>query len=150
MRPAASDRPTRSISSIAAALRLGLGQAVHAGLKAHVLARGQERVERRLLERHADRVADVRPVAHDVVAGNPGGAGGGREERREHVDGGRLAGAVGAQEAVDLAGLDLEVDAVDRPRALLELADEGLDLDSVLVRIPHIPILSIFESFNYR
>ena len=34
---------------IAAALRLGAGEAVHAGLEAHVLTRSQERVERRLL-----------------------------------------------------------------------------------------------------
>ena len=115
-----------------------------------MLTRRQERVERRLLQGHADRIADGRPVAHDVVTRHPGGAGGGREQRGEHVDGGRLAGAVGPQEAVDLAGLDLEVDAVDRPWALLEFTNEALHLDPVLVRIRHIPILSIFESFNYR
>jgi hypothetical protein len=46
------------------------------------------------------------------------------------VHGRRLAGAVRAEEAVDLARRDLEVDAVDRARALLELADEALDLSS--------------------
>jgi hypothetical protein len=58
------------------------------------------------------------------------------------VDRGRLAGAVRAEEAVDLAGLDRQLDAVDRARSLLELLDEALDLDAVvswfghLVRIP--------------
>ena len=45
----------------------------------------------------------------------------GREQRRQHVHGRRLPGAVRAEEAVDLAGRDREVDPVDGPRALLEL-----------------------------
>jgi hypothetical protein len=48
------------------------------------------------------------------------------------VDGGRLAGAVGAEEAVDLTGLDSQVDAGDRSRTVLELAFEALDLDAVV------------------
>ena len=46
------------------------------------------------------------------------------------MDGRRLAGAVRPEEAVDLAGLDVQVDPVDRPD-VLELANEALDLDSV-------------------
>ena len=57
---------------------------------------------------------------------------GGRQQRGEHQHGGRLAGAVGAQEAVDLAGLHAQVDAVDGARPVLELADEALDLDAVV------------------
>ena len=48
---------------VAAAQRVRLGQPVHPGLQAHVLAGGQERVERRLLQRDADRVADLGPLA---------------------------------------------------------------------------------------
>ena len=48
---------------VAAAQRLGLRDPVHPGLQAHVLARGQELVERRLLQRDADRVADLRALA---------------------------------------------------------------------------------------
>ena len=118
---------------IAAPLRIRLGQPVHPGLKAHVLASGEERVERGLLERDADRVADVGALADHVVARDPGGARGGGQERRQHVDRRRLACAVRAEKAVDLAGLHLEVDPVDRPRALLELADEAFDFDSVVV-----------------
>ena len=55
---------------VAAAQRLGLRDPVHPGLQAHVLARGQELVERRLLEGDADRVADVGPLLDDVVAGD--------------------------------------------------------------------------------
>ena len=51
------------------------------------------------------------------------------------MDGGRLAGAVGAEEAVDLARGDREVDPVDRPRPLLELPHEALDLDPVVARM---------------
>ena len=47
----------------------------------------------------------------------------------EHQHGGRLAGAVRAEEAVDLARGRSQVDAVDRPRAFLELPDEALGLD---------------------
>ena len=53
------------------------------------------------------------------------------EDPRQHLHRRRLARAVRAEEAVDLAGRDLEVDAVDRARALLELADEPLGLDRV-------------------
>ena len=56
---------------VAAALRLGLGDPVHPGLQAHVLAGGQERVERRLLEGDADRVADRGALLDDVVARRP-------------------------------------------------------------------------------
>ena len=41
------------------------------------------------------------------------GAAGGREQAGEHLDGGGFAGAVGAEEAEELAGLDGEVDVVD-------------------------------------
>ena len=54
---------------------------------------------------------------------------GGREQGRQHVHRRRLAGAVRAEKAVDLARLDPQVDPVDRPD-VLELPDEALDLDS--------------------
>ena len=48
-----------------------------------------------------------------------------------------LPGAVRPEEAVDLAGLDAQVDAVDRARALLELPDEALRLDGGVGHAPH-------------
>jgi hypothetical protein len=52
------------------------------------------------------------------------------------VHGRRLAGAVGAKEAVDLARGHREVDRVDRARAFLELPDELLGLDRGLAHRP--------------
>ncbi len=82
------------------------GMPCRPGLQPQVLAPGQHRVERDLLERRADRRAHGRALAQDVVAGDAGAAGGRRQQRREHLDRRRLAGAVRPEEPVDLAGLD--------------------------------------------
>ncbi len=102
---------------VAPARRVGLGQAVHSRLEAHVVARREELVERRLLQRDADRVANRRALLDDVVARDPRGARGRGQERGEHVDGGRLARAVGPEKAVDLARLDLAGRCRRRPAA---------------------------------
>ena len=133
MRSAASASPTRSISASPRGAALGLGDALQRGLQLHVLAARQQRVQRGLLQRGADRGAHGGALADDVVARHARRARGGRQQRGEHQDGGGLAGAVGAEEAVDLAGLDAQVDAVDGARAVLELADEALHLDAVVV-----------------
>ena len=112
---------------------VGLRQGLERGLQAQVLAAGQERVEGSLLECRADPRPHLRPFVDNVETGHAGGARGRREQRREHVHSRRLAGAVGAEEAVDLARGDREVDGVDRARALFELADELLGLDRGLV-----------------
>ena len=104
-------------------------QAVERGLEAQVVARGEERVERRLLQRGADRAPHLRALARDVEAADRGRARGRRQQRRQHVDGRRLARAVRAEEAVDLAGRHVQVDLVDRLRPLLELLREGLSAD---------------------
>ena len=57
--------------------------------------------------------AHLRALLDDVVAGDARRAGGRRQQRRQHVHGRRLAGAVRAEEAVDLAGRDGQVDPVD-------------------------------------
>jgi hypothetical protein len=103
--------------------------AVQRHLQLEVVAPREQRVERGLLERCADRAPDARPLANDVVAAHPRRPGGRRQQRREHVHGRRLARAVRAEEAVDLARGDREVDPVDRARALLELLDELFGLD---------------------
>ena len=104
-------------------------QRLQARLQPQVLAAGEQRIERGLLQRGADRLAHLRPLLHDVEAADARDAGGRRQQRRQHQHGRRLAGAVRAEEAVDLARRDGEVDAVDRARALLELPDEALRLD---------------------
>src|ERR1700680_1090613 len=51
--------------------------------------------------------------AHNVVSGDGGGAGGGRQDGGEHAQGSCLAGAVGAQQSIDAARQATESDAVD-------------------------------------
>jgi hypothetical protein len=95
-------------------------------VQAQVLRGGQVAVERRVLEDEADVAADVVSLAHDVVAGDARAARGGAREGAEHVDGRRLAGAVGSEEPEDLAGGDLEAHAphgLDLAEGLLEVGD---------------------------
>src|SRR5216683_449243 len=49
----------------------------------------------------------------DVVAADEGGAVGGFQDGGEHAQGGGFAGAVGAEQAVDAAGLAAETDVID-------------------------------------
>ena len=55
-------------------------------------------------------------LVDDVVAEHPGAAGIGADQRRQHADRRRLAGAVGAEHAVDGAAAHGQVDAVDGAR----------------------------------
>ena len=70
-------------------------------------------------------------VADDGVAGDDGVAAAGLQQAGEHGDGGALAGAVGAEQAEDLALVDVEADAVDGQHALgrVVLLAQLLDLD---------------------
>ena len=95
-----------------------------------MLTTGEVRVERRFLERRADDLPHRRPLPDDVIAADGRRACGRREQRREHVHRRRLARTVGAEKAVDLARVDVQIDAVDRTRALLELTDEAVGLDA--------------------
>ena len=56
---------------------LRLAEAVQRALQAHVLAAGQVWIERRLLQRGADRAPHLRALVHDVKAGHAGCARGG-------------------------------------------------------------------------
>ena len=98
---------------VGAGAPLVAGEAVERGLQPQVLAPGQEGVERGLLQRRADGRADPRALLHDVEAGDARGTGRGREQGGQHVHRRRLAGAVRAEEPVDLTGLDAQVDPVD-------------------------------------
>ena len=118
---------------VAAAATLRLRHPVKGGLKPHVLARRQMRIERRLLQRRPDRLADLAPLLGDVEPAHRRPSVGGRQQGRQHQHRRRLARAVGAEEAVDLAGVDVQVDAVDRARPLLELLDEAVDPDRSVI-----------------
>jgi hypothetical protein len=97
-----------------------------------VLAPRQEVVERRLLQRGADPAAHLRALGRDVEAGHRGAPGRRWQQRGEHVDRRRLAGSVGAEEAVDLTALHVKLDAVDRADGTLELPDEAFRRDAVV------------------
>ena len=88
-----------------------------------VVASAQVRVERRSL--------DQRPDAGQV-AGLPGGAaeqphltGRRPDESQQHAQGGRLAGAVGSEESIDLARADLEVQGVDGGQRAVPLGESS-------------------------
>ena len=93
------------------------GHAVQLRVQPHVLLGGEVAVERRVLEDQADVASHRVPFADDVVAPDGGRAAGGTHERAQHADGGRLPGAVWAQEAERLAAAHLEVDAATASRS---------------------------------
>ena len=118
-----------------APLDLVAAQAVELTLQTQQLDAGLLRVQRDVLQRHADVQADVLGAPGDVEPGDRGLSPGRREQRAEHLHGGGLAGAVGAEQPVDLAGRDGEGQPVDggrRPEAL----DERLDDDRGLGHPP--------------
>src|SRR6185437_113568 len=86
---------------------------VELGVEAQVLLGAEVAVEGLVLEDEADVAAHVVAGGGDVEAGDLGRPVARLGQRAEHVDRRRLAGAVGAEEAEDLAGLDLEVHAFD-------------------------------------
>ena len=103
--------------------------ALEGRLEGQVLATREDHVQRRLLERRSDCGADLRSLTHDVKAPDGGTPARRRQKRREHQHGGRLAGAVGAEEPVDLTGLHREVYLVDGARPFTELTDQLAHLD---------------------
>ena len=94
--------------SISAELR-----AVEPPLESEELRAGLPRIERCLLEGCADPRADRIGLGGDVVAGHGRSTAGRPEQRTERTKGRRLAGAVRAEQAIDLAAFDRQVDAGD-------------------------------------
>jgi hypothetical protein len=70
-----------------------------------------------LLPDDAERAAHPLCVADDVEAGHPRLAAVGARERGQDLDGGRLAGAVRAEQAEDRPRLDSEAEPVERADA---------------------------------
>ena len=85
----------------------------HRGDHLHVLERARRRRAARSRATAAHRCA--RPSRRDLAARR-------RQHAGDEVEGGRLAGAVRADQAEDLAGPDLEADVVDRDQAAEFLA----------------------------
>ena len=86
-----------------ARLLLGLREAVDAGDELQVLLDRQVLVEAEALRHVADVALDLVALGQDVVAERRAPAAVGREQPAHHAQRGGLAGAVGAEEAVDLA-----------------------------------------------
>jgi hypothetical protein len=91
---------------------------------------------RALAEHHPDLPCQPPPVRYRAQPAREHAASGGYQDSGEHLDGGRLPGAVRADVAHGLAGLDRDGEAVDRgeqpptlPVAYPELAGEAVGLD---------------------
>src|SRR5262249_6785196 len=81
-----------------------------------------------LLRHVADPALDAFGILRDVDAADRRGARGRREQSAQHPDRRRLAGAVAAEEAEDLAATDVERDVVDRDERA-EAPRQTADLD---------------------
>jgi len=88
-------------------------QAVHAADEAEVLAGGEAAEQGHALGDDPDLALQLGGVLGQVGAQYADLAAGGCEQAGEHLDGGGLAGAVGAEEAEELARVDGEVDVID-------------------------------------
>ncbi len=108
--------------------RLAVLDAVHVGVEAQVLLRGEVEVEHRVVRDEADGAAHRHGVLAHVVAGHLDAAGARREQRGQHAQRGRLAGAVGAEDAQEAAALEAEGEALQHLAAAERLA-QALDLD---------------------
>ena len=93
-----------------------------------VLADAQVAVERELLRHVAEPGAGGAGGAIEVEAGDAGPAGGRPQEAAHHLERGRFAGAVGAEQAEDLAAADAEGDVVGRGE-VAELLGQPVGLD---------------------
>jgi hypothetical protein len=91
----------------------GAGESVEDGLEAQQFGARHQRVDGGVLQRDTDVAPNGVGLVDDVVSGDRRRARRRPQQRGEHPDGGALAGAVRAEEAEDLAGLDGEIDAVD-------------------------------------
>src|SRR5258705_3737415 len=107
---------------------LAVRDLVHARHEVEVLLDGEVLVEAELLRHVAHRALDAPGVLRDVVAEHDAMTLVGREEPADHADGGGLAAAVGAEEAIDRALRDLHREVID-DRLLAEALGEALDVD---------------------
>ena len=102
-----------------APVRVGRAQPVELREHPQVLAHGQQPVARRLAARHhVDARAHELRLAVHVVALDARPAGRGREQRRENLDERRLAGAVRAEQAEQLASRHGQRDVAERDARL--------------------------------
>ncbi len=134
-RSATSARPTWSSSAAIRSAAAGRGNPVEAGRVGEVRPPGQAVVEADAVGEVADASLDGQRVAGRVDADHPGRAPGRLGQSQEHEDGRGLARPVRTQEAVDLAGADLEREVTDgRPGAVALGQPQRLDDRGVIER----------------
>ena len=118
-------------------------EAEEPSLQDEKLAARLARVEPGLLQRDADPAPDLVRLAGHVHAGDARAPGRDRQQRGEHADGRRLAGAVRAEEPEDPARVDAQVHAAHRldvPVAAAEVLDQRLRLDGRARRRPAVRV----------
>ena len=96
-----------------------VGLAAELGEEVEVLAGREVAVEHDVLGDESDVLLGLERVLVDVDALDEAGPGRRRDEVQEEVDRRRLAGAVGPEQAVDLARPDLQVEVVEGQHAVL-------------------------------
>ena len=112
----------------AARLADGIGQPVHARHELQVLLDREVLIQTEALRHVTDVALDLLVVGADVEAQRPAASAVGREQPAQHAQRGGLARAVGTEEAVDLAALDLHRQiAHDHPA--VEGLGQALDVD---------------------
>ncbi len=87
------------------------GNVIEHPVQVHVLVGGQFVVEAGILKHDAEPAANIEGPDCRVEAVDRDRTTCGAKERRQHLDGGRLARSVGAEEREDFAGADIETDA---------------------------------------
>ena len=120
-----------SSSSILAAARLPAGP-VQAGVEGEVLAAGQVAIEERLVAQVADPPPQLPGLARQIAAEDARASTARPQQRGEHAQQRRLAGAVGAEHDHGLAGGELGRDAVEGG-AFAEVAAQALEGERGLV-----------------
>ena len=109
-----SARSLSATISSTSSMRSSLTGPGHAAQQAEVPARAHERVERRVVDEAADVPQRALELAGHAVAGHLRVAARRVDQAEDEADDGRLAGAVGPEEAEDVALADLHVETVDR------------------------------------
>ncbi len=108
----------------------GVREASQLGDEHEVLPPGEDLVDGGELPGQADGLADLRRRGGDVVAVDRGRSAVGPQQRGQDPHHRRLAGAVGAEQGVDGAGRDAQVDAREHRVVAVGLG-ESADLDGV-------------------
>ena len=110
------------------AVATGLCDAVDAGDEFQILAHRKVFIEAEALRHVADLQLDLVGLGADVVAEAGAGAFVGRQQPAQHADGRGLAGAVGPEEAVNGAALDLHGE-VAHHHATVECLGQAVHVD---------------------